>query len=345
MNTALESRYPLWFDNKIGFVGSSNEKVATSDTINALLQKISSKDSATRPVLQCKGDTLTLADLGCAAGVLGKMVGKSLHEQFGKKIEYTGIDVNENMKNVVEQVVTGDAFQSVHFLHGSAEQLTHCKPDILLASHIYYYPDNEIPKPGTQPHTPLDKALRDSLLHLKHDGLALIVHESKSDVDPIKRKFAVHVEGDTTDRLKKMIVPAETVGASIIEFDSHIYFPELSDEQWNKLKCADYYDTQTNPYGDDKALLNARILAEFFIHKPLENMEVNERLEYLDELKKIVSRCELSVSEEATRDIGQVRVITNTNQLIIRPHHRNKSACEFIKNLTAELSQNTAMAM
>ena len=339
-NTALESRYPLWFGQEFGFVGSTDEKGAITESVNAVLGELTKKSAAERPVLKDDGN-LKLADLGCAAGVLGKMVGDIACEKTGRKIDYLGVDVNENMDAPVRANVTGTAFNQANFQSGSAEKLAEFRPDIILASHIYYYPDNAVHNPkvnSTSPNSPLHKSLIDTVGSMKKDSLALIAHESASDFDPIKRKYGAHTEADTAERLERMLRPSVSSAANALSFKTHIYFPDLSDAQWERMKQAENYDVNTNPYGDEKKLLNARILAEFMIHKPLENMPEADRNQYVDDLKAIVNKAPIVSEGKFAEKFGPVHEMTNENQLIVRTHHENKAAGEYVRQAVNQLS-------
>jgi SAM-dependent methyltransferase len=293
--SSLIDRYPIWFSDK-GFTGHTEEKKMT----NRVLAELVSRLGVYAPeVLRNEAKPslpLLVLDIGCGTGVVTKSLADSIHKTLD--------DHDKRNQSLHAEVLAVDVFNDhVGLTRGRFHRMddietkqqdfaeTHAPASVLgsdkkkaaiaLASHVAYYPEEK---------GKLSQFVNNVLSSLQMNGIAIFIHDSKeSDVNPLKDKYGLVQEYLTTEKLAKHLHTAG-VSTQTLKFNAALHFPRISDDEWERLAQAENYSATMNPYGDNEKLLTARALAEFVIHRRLEDMEMPQRKEYLSDLKTMLEQ-------------------------------------------------------
>lgn len=283
-----KDRYAVWFDPHVGFVSKTDEKEKTKEVLSEIVMALRSYSPST--ILK-NGSPINIMDVGSGTGVLTAALsedGYAVNPEGSKsyaldmlpehvKLTHNALQtVSRKFESHQSNVIAANVGHNSEPLH--LDVGAHDGFDIILASHVAYYPDEQ---------NNLSAFTNQILRSLSNHGLAIFVHDSNnSDIVPLKEQYGELVESETPKNIQAEFSHRGQKTMSF-QFASTMSFPKISDEDWERLKQAENYSLDHNPYPNQE-LLSARALAEFIVHKPLEDMEEGKRSDYIDELKRLV---------------------------------------------------------
>ncbi|MBY0406541.1 MAG: class I SAM-dependent methyltransferase [Rickettsiales bacterium] len=289
--SSLGDRYTIWFSDK-GFTGHTEEKKETNRVLAELVDKLGvyapevlrNEADLTRPPV--------IMDIGSGTGVVTKSLADSVHATLdatahgnqSRHAQVLAVDVFSDHVGL-----TRGRFHRLDDIE--AKQQDFSKEDapaaalgsgkkaaIALASHVAYYPKD------------LGSFVNNIMKSLQKNGAAIFIHDShESDANALKDKYSQVQEYLTTDKLAQTL-RTSGIQTQALKFNAALHFPKITQQDWDRMAEAENYSATTNPYGSNEKLLTARALAEFVIHRRLEDMEMPERKEYLTDLKTMLEK-------------------------------------------------------
>ncbi|MFO0388203.1 MAG: hypothetical protein ACK502_00580 [Alphaproteobacteria bacterium] len=278
-NQALNQRYA---DRFLAFIGNTNENERQAHITDELLHQLSSDipDIFTRHDHQ----KLDIVDLGCGPGEMAKSF-----QAFFETVNIEGARVNAfelNREHMVSAqraisdsvVVPEDIFHPQKDIRGTLGLKS--EPAAIFVSHSGYYGYDKNYGSDNQPKL---EALVDNVAGLMGKRtIAFIQHKAPEPTNILKRKYANIVESDTTEALSK-IFNKRGMKSFPVRFEAVLEFPQVEEGLWKELENPKPY-----PQTDYENGKEVRDLLEFLIHKGLEEMTHNDRINYLADAKKLI---------------------------------------------------------
>ena len=292
-NKALETRYA---DRFLAFITSSNENERQDEVFHSLVSELRKKNALP--------DKIDFLDLGCGPGEMTRTfikgfeaapAGKPAHE-----VKAYGVELNEDHIRAAESnhgihIVRQNIFEkNADFVKTAG--LDH-KPAAIIASHSAYYgPSPRIPQ-GTYDAPVLDQPKVKTLVqNLKRSmgaqTIGFLQHKATEPTNFLKRPHGTVIESDINRSLKKA---CEQEGMKLfpIQFKCKLKlnaatFPELSNEKlWEELRNPPSYPVTEFQNGK-----KIRDILEFLTHRGLEEMQVEERNQFLHRARMLIKRDE-----------------------------------------------------
>lgn len=228
---------------------------------------------------------LVLSDIGFGTSVLTQKVAEKLSPRLGNGFSLTinGIEQQKTyVANATERLKSIFPNQKIDLRQGNF--LGEIPPDLLnkssviLASHICYYAAD---KPQ------LIKRIQS---FARHSGaVAIYIHEKSSAITDFRTKHQALLRPNSTENINHTI--EKEIGKHPYhtdEFSYELIIPEITDEEWEKLKNIKPSDCENTYANERQEWREMKNLIEFFFMDPLEFFDKETTDLLINDFKKLV---------------------------------------------------------